>query len=53
MFTIDIQDARLKQSNYLREAENYRLIKSLGGIKSPTARFTGAFRVLVTQLLSH
>jgi hypothetical protein len=50
MYTNDIQNAKLRQAELIREADNYRLIKSLRHSQTTSSKFARIIRSLATQL---
>ena len=52
MYTATISEFKIKQDEMFRQAENYRLIKSIEKTSSPVFRFVSTVGKAIDQLLS-
>ncbi len=52
MFTANLADHKIRHEELIRQAENYRLIKSIEKTSSPVFRFVSTVGKVIDQLLS-
>jgi hypothetical protein len=53
MFRANLIELKTRQNELIRQAENYRLVKSFEKTHSPVSRFVSNVGSLFIQLLSH
>ncbi len=53
MYTANLVELKTRQNELIRQAENYRLVRSLEGTDSKVSRFVSTVGSIFIQLLSH
>ncbi len=53
MFTANLIEFKTRQNELIRQAENYRLMKSFEKTPSPFSRFVSTVGSVLFQVLSH